>query len=581
MFAIIGKEIKLRIACAVFLGLVATLSGVVFSGAVAYSFKLAYADRSSSFSSYALPLGVGITDLLLAFISSLLKDRVSLNLSSKLRTSLREKIFQKALSLGSFKSRVAPRSSLTTVAMEGVEDLDSFYSGFLPNLFHALILPWILLAACLSLDAFVPEANPLAWVYGWTMFGLIPLIPFFIGLMSMSIGRVFSKYWVIYLRMGGKFADVLRGVSVLKDFSTARRKAQELDGENEAFRKVTMKVLTTELVSLTLLDLLSYGGVASGMAVALYFGTAAQNPTAWAVCLFLILIAFQFFLPMRTVASLAMVAGRGVMALKRIRSFLLLPDPKFGKESPEKWDLKVQDLSFRYPDEKDQQALSNLSLSLPEKGFYGIVGASGSGKSTFSLLLTGGLEDEAGSVRYGGIPLTSIDRDRFYSHVALIQGFSPIPSGSIRDLFQFYRPGVDDACIEERLRSYGLSELLDNSEGLDYRIEENSKNVSVGERQRLLLAATLSSHRDVWIFDEVSSALDEESMKIIDERIHDLAKDSLVLMISHHIAETEDAREIFVFDQGRIVQRGTGEDLRGEEGPYRSLWMSQREGRRA
>lgn len=552
-----------------------TLSNVFLSGCIAYSFYLATVKDAKEFSDYIIPFCLGITCLILSFVLSLIQDRVSLNLSSKTRAKLRSATYEKALKLGTIKNHYLPHSSLTTMALEGVEELDSFITGFLPSLIYGLTMPLLMFAICLIINFTISFASPMSWVYGTSMIVILPFIPLMIGIMSMSISKVFGKYWDVYLKMGSTFSDVLKGLTILKDFSTSKRKGKLLDEQSEDFRKITMKVLITELVSLTILDLISFGGVGSGMAISLYYGANINTPEVWSLAIFFISIVFQFFIPMRNVASLAMVAGRGMIALKKIKSFLNLPEPKWGDKEPSNFDIKVDNVTFKYPDSKKEIAVDGINFSIEENGLYGLVGISGSGKSTLANLLMGSLIPTSGKVEYGNCSIQDISKQCFFRNIGLVQGFASIPSGSIREIFHFYNSNLNDDQIKERMNAFGLKDLYNNPQGLDYQLKEFSKNISVGERQRLIMSASLSVYHKIWIFDEISSALDKESREKIDSQIYDLAKDSIVLMISHRLVETEDAKEIFVMKESKIVERGTRQELLNQNGEYKSMYEKQ------
>lgn len=574
-FKDLTKGLGLSVFVISLLMILVTLSNVFLSGCIAYSFYLATVKDAKEFSDYIIPFCLGITCLILSFVLSLIQDRVSLNLSSKTRAKLRSATYEKALKLGTIKNHYLPHSSLTTMALEGVEELDSFITGFLPSLIYGLTMPLLMFAICLIINFTISFASPMSWVYGTSMIVILPFIPLMIGIMSMSISKVFGKYWDVYLKMGSTFSDVLKGLTILKDFSTSKRKGKLLDEQSEDFRKITMKVLITELVSLTILDLISFGGVGSGMAISLYYGANINTPEVWSLAIFFISIVFQFFIPMRNVASLAMVAGRGMIALKKIKSFLNLPEPKWGDKEPSNFDIKVDNVTFKYPDSKKEIAVDGINFSIEENGLYGLVGISGSGKSTLANLLMGSLIPTSGKVEYGNCSIQDISKQCFFRNIGLVQGFASIPSGSIREIFHFYNSNLNDDQIKERMNAFGLKDLYNNPQGLDYQLKEFSKNISVGERQRLIMSASLSVYHKIWIFDEISSALDKESREKIDSQIYDLAKDSIVLMISHRLVETEDAKEIFVMKESKIVERGTRQELLNQNGEYKSMYEKQ------
>lgn len=285
-FKDLTKGLGLSVFVISLLMILVTLSNVFFSGCIAYSFYLATVKDAKEFSDYIIPFCLGIICLILSFVLSLIQDRVSLNLSSRTRAKLRSATYEKALKLGTIKNHYLPHSSLTTMALEGVEELDSFITGFLPSLIYGLTMPLLMFAICLIINFTISFASPMSWVYGTSMIIILPFIPLMIGIMSMSISKVFGKYWDVYLKMGSTFSDVLKGLTILKDFSTSKRKGKLLDEQSEDFRKITMKVLITELVSLTILDLISFGGVGSGMAISLYYGANINTLEVWSLAIF-------------------------------------------------------------------------------------------------------------------------------------------------------------------------------------------------------------------------------------------------------------------------------------------------------
>lgn len=441
-FKDLTKGLGLPVFVISLLMILVTLSNVFLSGCIAYSFYLATVKNAKEFSDYIIPFCLGIICLILSFVLSLIQDRVSLNLSSRTRAKLRSATYEKALKLGTIKNHYLPHSSLTTMALEGVEELDSFITGFLPSLIYGLTMPLLMFAICLIINFTISFASPMSWVYGTSMIVILPFIPLMIGIMSMSISKVFGKYWDVYLKMGSTFSDVLKGLTILKDFSTSKRKGKLLDEQSEDFRRITMKVLITELVSLTILDLISFGGVGSGMAISLYYGANINTSEVWSLAIFFILIVFQFFIPMRNVASLAMVAGRGMIALKKIKSFLNLPEPKWGDKELSNFDIKVDNVTFKYPDSKKEIAVDGINFSIEENGLYGLVGISGSGKSTLANLLMGSLIPTSGKVEYGNCSIQDISKQCFFKNIGLVQGFASIPSGSIREIFHFYNSNL-------------------------------------------------------------------------------------------------------------------------------------------
>lgn len=503
--------------------------------------------------------------------ASLLKN----NLGSKVRIDLRSQVFKKVMRCGEPIYQRFSKSELTQLSMEGVENIDTYFSQFIPSFFYSLLAPFLLFIGCVLAYFYWPNM-PMLWIYGLTCFLLVFLIPLSIMFVSRFAKKIFGKYWNQYLRLGKTFEDSLRGLKELKDFNASIRKGEQLKGESEDFRKATMKVLSMQLWSVTLMDAVTYGGAAIGSSIAVYFAVISQNLMTVSVALGLILISLRFFLPLRQMGSLFHVAMNGNIAGEKILRLLAIPEVTFGKEElkPIK-SLEVKSLSYHYPDREEAEVLTNIDLSFANNGLYFIVGESGSGKSTFAKLLARSIPSPLNAIQMNGKDIAQYTKDSYFSRVGLLDNDGHLFFGTLRALFKFYKPDISDKEITQSLESVGLDYLLNRPEGFDFKIEENGANLSGGEKERLSLALSLLDKKDVLILDEITSSIDKASCQTILSLIKQVAKERLVIYITHNLLETKEMKNILVFKKGRVVQSGSFESLRKQDGPFKAMLEGQ------
>ena len=355
--------------------------------------------------------------------------------------------------------------------------------------------------------------------------------------------KIFAKYWGKYTSMGDAFLDSVQGLKELKIFKADADRHKKMNASAEEFRKITMKVLVMQLASTTIMDLVAYGGAGAGIALSVV--GLMNGWLAPAAALFLVLVAVEFFLPLRSLGSAFHVAMNGASAGRKIISLLNLPDPVWGKEEVTGTQLKLKNITFSYDGKRD--VLKDVSMTFPEKGMTAIVGESGCGKSTVVNLLIGAYRPKAGIVAVGGKLLESVTRESYYSHIASVSYNTYLFNDSVRTNFELARQDVTDEEIWAALEKVNLAEFIKENGGLDKVITEDANNVSGGQKQRLALAVNLVADKDIYVFDEATSNIDIESEAIIMRNIKAMSKDKSVIVISHRLANVRPCRQYLLY----------------------------------
>ena len=399
----------------------------------------------------------------------------------------------------------------------------------------------------------------------------VPLIPVAIAAVQTWAKKLLSKYWGQYTALSDTFLENLQGLTTLKIYEADGFKNDEMNVEAEKFRKITMKVLTMQLNSITIMDLIAYGGAALGVIMAATQLRAGKIDLAGA--LLIILLAADFFIPMRQLGSFFHIAMNGMAASDKIFRLLDLPEPAQGGLPCPEGDIVCRGLHFSY--EPEREILHGVDLTIPQGRFVSLVGESGCGKSTVSALLMGRSKGYAGSLTIGGAELRDIDEASLMRHITYVSHQSYLFKGTVRDNLLMGRPGAGDDALWQALDQVNLADFLKGEKGLDTPLTERGENLSGGQRQRLALARALLHDSPVCIFDEATSNIDVESENDIMAQIHALARHKTVLLISHRLANVTASDEIYVLERGHIVQHGTHAALLAQGGAYAALWSAQ------
>lgn len=497
------------------------------------------------------------------FVCSRLQSRFSFLASKTVKKTLREMIYKKLLRLGGSYTDDVSTAEAVQVSVEGVDQLETYFGSYLPQFFYAMTAP-LTLFAVLSFVSIKAAAVLLICV---------PLIPVVIVVIQKIAKRLLSKYWGQYTQLGDTFLENLQGLTTLKIYQADEYKNQKMNEESEKFRKITMKVLTMQLNSITVMDLVAYGGAALGIIMAASEFNAGS--VGFAGCFAIILLSADFFIPMRQLGSFFHVAMNGMAASDKIFRLIDLPEPeqKSGEISPGKCSVTIENLRYSY--EENREVLHGVDIEIPAHSFTAIVGESGCGKSTVAAVLMGRNRGYNGSVKIGGTELSEISEESLMRNVTYIGHNSYLFKGTVRDNLLTGCPNADDGALWRVLERTNLADFLRSENGLETALSENAANLSGGQRQRLALARALLHDSPIYIFDEATSNIDADSENEIMSQITRLAETKTVILISHRLANCVASDTIYAMDNGAVIERGTHEKLLEKGGLYAKLWNAQ------
>lgn len=566
LLSLLGKN-KKYIFYTILLMVIGLLSNVTITASICYAIKLTanYKNYDDLIVRYVITAIVAIVGILIKYVTSRIVGNLKDILGRKAKKELREKVYDKTLKLGVQTTQHISMAGLTQISMEGIEQLDLYYSTYIPQFFYAMLAPIILFGISVWID----------WRVALVLLACVPLIPLSIIAVSKYAKKIFGKYWGKYISMGDSFLDSVQGLKELKIFKADQDQNIKMNQSSEEFRKITMKVFVMQLASTTIMDLIAYGGDGVGIALAIV------STLNWGIspflALFLILIAVDFFLPLRAFGSAFHVAMNGVSAGNKIINFLSIPDPVWGEEN--KIDLsngiKIENVTFSY--DKKREILKNINITIPKTGMTAIIGKSGCGKSTIVNLLLGSIQPNSGLITINNKQLNEYSRECYYSHIASISYNTYMFNESIRANFLLSNNSITDEEIYEALEKVNLKDFVLTNGGLDKVISEDASNISGGQKQRLALAISLVANKDVYIFDEATSNIDIESEAIIMANIKELSKTKSVVIISHRLANIVLSDMIYFMDYGEIKEQGTHSELLKNNGEYALLYKKQKE----
>lgn len=495
-------------------------------------------------------------------ICNVASSKMSYLSSKKVKQVLRHKIMEKMLTLGSSYNEKVRTSEVVQVSVEGVEQIETYFGLYLPQLFYSLLAPLTLFAVIVFMS-FTPAIVLLLCV---------PLIPISIAAVQTFAKKLLAKYWGKYTALGDTFLENLQGLTTLKIYQADEYKNKKMNEEAEEFRKITMKVLTMQLNSITIMDIVAYGGAALGIILTVKQFVAGNIRLDQAIAI--ILLSADFFIPMRQLGSFFHIAMNGMAAIDKIFKILDLEVPEEKTMIiPEKGSIKVENLSFAY--DESHNVLNDISIELLEQGMVSLVGASGSGKSTMASLLMKRSKNYSGKIFVGEVDFNEISEKSVMDNITYISHSSYIFKGTVRDNLLMAKADARDEELWDVLKKTNLADFFEADNGLDFEIAEAGGNLSGGQKQRLALARGLLHDSRFYIFDESTSNIDVESEEVILEQIKELAKHKGVLMISHRLANVVSSDKIFVLEKGQLKEEGTHEELLAMHGTYSTLWDTQ------
>lgn len=543
------------------LGLFANV-GITASICWAINLAIHYDEYSGGATIFLWPAVCAVICIIVRYTASRLVGDLKDTLGRKAKKDLRERVYNKIVKLGVRSTDGMSMAGLTQVSMEGVEQLDLYYSSYIPQFFYAMLAPFILFGITVWIE----------WRVAVVLLCCVPLIPVSIIAVSKYAKKIFAKYWGKYTSMGDSFLDSVQGLKELKIFKADEAQHTKMNETSEDFRKITMKVLVMQLASTTIMDLVAYGGAGIGIAMAIL--SVVKWELAPIAALFLILVAVDFFLPLRAFGSAFHVAMNGASAGKKILSLLEQSDPVWGEETVTDTEIKVENVTFSYDGKRD--VLKNVSMTFPKTGMTAIVGESGCGKSTVVNMLFGAFRPKGGAVTVGGKELESLSRESYYSHLAVVSYNTYIFNETVRANFMLANKTVTDEEIYGALEKVNLADFIRENGGLDKVITEDAANISGGQKQRLALAVNLVAHKDIYVFDEATSNIDIESEAIIMANIKALSREKAVIVISHRLANVTPADLIYYMESGELKESGTHSELMERNSGYAKLYTTQK-----
>lgn len=533
------------------------------------------ADKNNGF----LTAAIAAAAVMVRYNCTLLSSRMGYLSSKTVKKTLREKIYEKLLRLGASYNEQVKTSEVVQVAVEGVEQLETYFGAYLPQFFYAMLAP-LTLFFCLCFVN-VPSAV--------VLFVCVPLIPVSIAAVQTWAKKLLSKYWGQYTALGDTFLENLQGLTTLKIYQSDSFKNEEMNREAEKFRRITMKVLTMQLNSITVMDLIAYGGAALGVIMAATQFRAGNVTLSG--CLLVILLSADFFIPMRQLGSFFHVAMNGMAASDKIFRLLDLPEAEEKTGSfPQDCKIVCTGLRFSYGENSSdggnsfnednsscggREILHGISMQFPKGGFVSIVGESGCGKSTMAAVLMGRDRGYGGSVKIGDKELSDIRETELMKNITYVSHQSYLFKGTVKENLLMGKPDASDQELWEILNRVNLAGFLKSGGGLGTLLTEKASNLSGGQRQRLALARALLHDSPVYIFDEATSNIDVESENDIMREIHELAGQKTVILISHRLANVMVSDNIYVMDKGNVAESGSHEELLAGGGVYAKLWDTQ------
>ncbi len=537
------------------------LCNVVFVKAVAGLIGAAFAGSLTSALLWQ-QLVLCLAAVPLRFACTMLASGMSDRASKNVKRTLRSSIYAKLARLGPNYTETAATSEVVMLASEGVEQIDTYFAKYLPQLFYSLLAPVTLFALLVGVHA----------RSAIILLCCVPLIPMSIVAVQKFAKKLLANYWGEYTTLGDSFLENIQGLTTLKIYQADGWKHEQMNAQAERFRRITMKVLTMQLNSVTLMDLMAYGGAGLGIisAVAAF---AAGRLTLTAT-LTIVLLAADFFLPLRLLGSYFHIAMNGAASAEKIFRLLAAEEPADGDRLPgENTTLQLEHVTFGY--EKDRTILNDVSLTIPQGSFVSLVGESGCGKSTIAALLSGSRTGYTGSVTLGGVPVQELQQEQRLRTLTLVPHNAAIFKGTVESNLRMAKPDASETELWNALEQVNLADFCRSQNGLQTALHEGGSNLSGGQRQRLTIARALIKNPEILILDDSASALDFATDAALRKSLHTLSHKTTTFLVSQRSSSIRQADLILVLDDGTLAGQGTHEELLKSCAPYREIFFSQ------
>lgn len=524
----------------------------------------------------AMYLNLTNTDILMFFIvfclvlfirvfSDKMSTRCSYLASCDVKIILRKKIYEKLLKLGTSYRQKVSTAEVVQITTEGVEQLEVYFGKYLPQFFYSMIAP-VVLFIVLSFISFKVSVILLIFV---------PLIPLSIAMVAKIAKKLLSKYWNTYTGLGDSFLENLQGLTTLKIYRADEDRSIKMDKEATKFRKVTMKVLIMQLNSISVMDIVAFGGASIGMILSVI--EVINKNITFSNALMIILLASDFFIPVRLLGSFFHISMNAMAACDKIFYLLDLEEMKNGKKVCDEKNMQIEfsNVSFSYDEKRD--ILKNINLTFNKNKITSLVGKSGSGKSTIANIISGKIKNFKGDIFISKIKLLDIDEKNLLKNITIVSHNSYIFKGTVRENLLMADENLTDFQMNKALKQVNLFDFLQRENGLDTKILEKGSNFSGGQLQRLAIARAILKNSSVYIFDEATSNIDSESEQMIMKVIFELAKEKTIILISHKLSNVIYSDNIYFIEDGEIVASGKHKELLEKNKDYKKLYDLQYE----
>lgn len=492
-----------------------------------------------------------------------LQAKYSYLASRDVKDVLRKRVYEKLLRLRHTYREYVSTSEVVQLSVEGIDQLETYFGRYLPQFFYSMIAPLTLFITLVWID----------WKSSLVLLICVPLIPMSIIAVQKFAKKLLSKYWTSYANLGDSFLENLQGLTTLKIYQADAYKNIEMNKEAEHFRKVTMKVLTMQLNSVSVMDIVAYGGAALGSIVAVLNFLHGSLSLMGAVCI--TLLSAEFFLPMRLLGSYFHIAMNGIAASGKIFRLLDLEEHNEQEQDMPKgpYTIKAENVRFAY--EEDRSILHGIDLEIHSGQFVAIAGESGSGKSTLAKLLMGIEQGYEGSLTVNGVERRTLRDENYWKEVTYVSHAPFLAKGTVRENLAMAKDEIHDEQMKEALKKVNLYDFLMHEQGLDTQLMEGGANLSGGQKQRLAIARAMLKDSEIYIFDEATSNIDIESEHTILSIIEEMAKQKTIILITHRLSSLTHCDTIYLLQDGEVKEKGTHKDLLQEKGAYAALFEKQ------